>query len=110
MYHQPENSAKPSLSHTSRYPAGWLAMPGAVGEYGHGGNAGIGDVELVELAHAEAHLVGGAHRSPVRRHDIALRVRVHQTTDAREAIVLRRVEGEVHVCGAPPVAREPVVR
>src|SRR2546430_11264777 len=40
-----------------------LPMRLAVGVDGHRRNARIGDLEIVELTQAEAHLVGGAHRS-----------------------------------------------
>ena len=75
----------------------------------HRRNAGIGDLELAELPHAEAHLVGGTHRRPVRRHHIARRARIRQPTDTGEMVALRGVERQVHVGGPLAVAREPVV-
>src|SRR5881396_2330415 len=45
----------------------------AVGVDGHRRNARIGHLEIVELTQAEAHLVGGAYRGPVRRYYVAFR-------------------------------------
>src|SRR6266849_390253 len=81
----------------------------AVGVDGHRRNARIGDLEIVELAQAEAHLVGGAYRGPVRCYYLAFQTRIERTADAREAILLRRMERHVHVRSLFPVSREPVV-
>ncbi len=70
---------------------------------------GIADLELVELAQAEAHLVGRVDRGPVRRRDLPFHGRSDQPADAREAIPLGCVKRQVDVCRTVPVAREPVV-
>src|SRR5216684_7690049 len=80
-----------------------------VGVDGHRGNARIGDLEIVELTQAEAHLVGGAYRCPVRCDYVAFQTRIERTADAREAVLLRRVERHVHVRSLFPVSREPAV-
>src|SRR5437667_150292 len=81
----------------------------AVGLDGHRRNARIGDLEIVELTQAEAHLVGGAHRGPVRCYYVAFQTRIERTADAREPILLWGVERHVHVRSLFPVSREPAV-
>src|SRR5438093_38840 len=81
----------------------------AVGVDGHRRNARNGDLEIVELTQAEAHLVGGAYRGPVRRDYVAFQARIERTANAREAVLLRRVERHVHVRSLFPVSREPAV-
>src|SRR2546426_919391 len=76
----------------------------AVGLDGHRRNARIGDLEIVELTQAEAHLVGGAHRGPVRCYYVAFQTRIERTADAREPILLWGVERHVDVRSLFPVS------
>src|SRR5207244_10649725 len=55
----------------------------AVGLDGHRRNARIGDLEIVELTQAEAHLVGGAHRGPVRCYYVAFQTRIERSEERR---------------------------
>src|SRR5207248_2282439 len=69
----------------------------------------LDDFKVAELTQAEAHLVGGAHRGPVRCYYVALQTRIERTADAREPILLWGVERHVHVRSLFPVSREPAV-
>src|SRR5207244_8111558 len=81
----------------------------AVGLDGHRRNARIGDLEIVELTQAEAHLVGGAHRGPVRCYYVAFQTRIERTADACEPILLWGVERHVDVRSLFPVSGGPAV-
>ena len=67
----------------------------------HGGDPGVGDLELVEFPKIEGRLAGRSLGHPARCPHIALVVSVHELPDAHEAVFPGRMKRQVHVGGWP---------